>query len=504
MSPFAKKSLSSITRESSRILKATFSGNPECTIIITYSPSNVADEEVVKEFYNELDVVTKYIPSHNFLGVIGDFSARLGKDIAAFTYHESTNRNGELLHNFALENNLLVTNTRFRKKEPKLWTCILPSGYKVQIDYILVRKKWQNSMMNSQAYNSFASTGSDHRIVTVRIRLSLRANSKTQPKKVKYDWSLLQKDPEIQDKYSVEVRNKYTILNDMCEDKSTTAKYGNLISANKETADKILLKLQRKRQKSSLLSCKIERARDKLKAAYERHTQIDSREIALEFEEGKRQLDKAYEEVNAEFLDKRLQEVENASLNQQHNMSWKLINDISGRKRTRSENLKGKTKEERLKGWYTHFKDLLGNPPVVNDEDEEIPQIFEDLPITCDTFDQEEYQKAKKSIKEGKSFGEVGIPPELLTKCKIDDITLEFCNKALLERQKPDQWTLLNLIPVPKSGDLSTAFNYRGICLSSLVAKTYNRMLLNRIRPHIADRLRTSQNGFRSEKVDQL
>ena len=74
-------------------------------------------------------------------------------------------------------------------------------------------------MMNSQAYNSFASTGSDQRIVTARIRLSLRANSKTQPRKVKYNWSLLQKDSDIQDKYSVEVRNKYTIPNDMCEDK---------------------------------------------------------------------------------------------------------------------------------------------------------------------------------------------------------------------------------------------------------------------------------------------
>ena len=53
--------------------------------------------------------------------------------------------------------------------------------------------------MNSEAYNSFASTGSEHRIVSARIRLSLRAKSKTQPKKVKYDFSMLQKDPEIQD-----------------------------------------------------------------------------------------------------------------------------------------------------------------------------------------------------------------------------------------------------------------------------------------------------------------
>ena len=37
----------------------------------------------------------------------------------------------------------------------------------------------------------------------------------------------------------------------------------------------------------------------------------------------------------------------------------------------------------------------------------------------------------------------------------------------------------------------------RGISLSSLAAKTFNRMILNRIRPILDDQLRTNQNGFR-------
>ena len=61
-------------------------------------------------------------------------------------------------------------------------------------------------------------------------------------------------------------------------------------------------------------------------------------------------------------------------------------------------------------------------------------------------------------IKKGKSRSEDGIPPELVSKCNIDDIIL-FCNKALLETQKPEQWSLLNLITIPKSGDLSKAGN---------------------------------------------
>ena len=73
-------------------------------------------------------------------------------------------------------------------------------------------------------------------------------------------------------------------------------------------------------------------------------------------------------------------------------------------------------------------------------------------------------------------------------------------NQALLETNIPEQWSILNLIPVPKSGDLSNTANYRGISLSSIVAKTFNRMLLNRIRPHIDEKLRPNQCGFRENR----
>ena len=74
---------------------------------------------------------------------------------------------------------------------------------------------------------------------------------------------------------------------------------------------------------------------------------------------------------------------------------------------------------------------------------------------------------------------------------------LSFCNNALINGEKPNQWSILNIIPIPKSGDLSQGENYRGISLSSIVAKTYDRMLLNRIRPALDGHLRNNQNGFR-------
>ena len=74
---------------------------------------------------------------------------------------------------------------------------------------------------------------------------------------------------------------------------------------------------------------------------------------------------------------------------------------------------------------------------------------------------------------------------------------MDFCNEALLKGKKPSQWSVLNIVPIPKSGNLSLGGNYRGISLSSIVAKTYNRMILNRIRPELDQHLRTNQNGFR-------
>ncbi|KAK2159313.1 hypothetical protein NP493_1729g00048 [Ridgeia piscesae] len=64
-----------------------------------------------------------------------------------------------------------------------------------------------------------------------------------------------------------------------------------------------------------------------------------------------------------------------------------------------------------------------------------------------------------------------------------------------MDRELPRHWTIINIIPIPKSGDTKTD-NYRGISLSSVVAKVYNRMILNIIRPKLDPWLRINQNGF--------
>ena len=52
-------------------------------------------------------------------------------------------------------------------------------------------------------------------------------------------------------------------------------------------------------------------------------------------------------------------------------------------------------------------------------------------------------------------------------------------------------------MPVPKKGNLTKVDNYRGIALTSIVSKTLNRVILNRIKPDMEKILRINQNGFR-------
>ena len=77
------------------------------------------------------------------------------------------------------------------------------------------------------------------------------------------------------------------------------------------------------------------------------------------------------------------------------------------------------------------------------------------------------------------------------------DIIHAFCTEVYTTLSPPDQWITNVIIPLPKKGDLSLMTNYRGISLMSIAAKVYNRILLDRIRPHVDPMLRNNQAGFR-------
>ena len=144
------------------------------------------------------------------------------------------------------------------------------TGNKTQVDYIMIRKKWRNSSINCEAYNSFSSIGSDHRILNSKIKLSFRSQKKKNSIPM-YNWSVL-KNKNIAIEYSDIVTKRYNQLNISNEDeiKDISLTYGNFILANQE-ACKSLLPKKRKLDKNPSRHPDIAIPRDNVNEAYKKY-----------------------------------------------------------------------------------------------------------------------------------------------------------------------------------------------------------------------------------------
>ena len=224
-------------RINKRIIVAEFDGNPRTTVIVIYAPTNCAEVGEVEEFYEALKDTLQDVPAHNFVAVLGDFNARLGPEAARYTYHNDTNRNGTYLAELLSEFGLIAANTLFQKRRGKLWTFRDRATDSLrQLDYILVRRKWRNSIHNAEAYNILCTVGSDHRLVCAKIKLSLRTAKQTS--KIKYDWQRFSTSPEIQQQYTIAVKNRYQVLE--ADDNGT--RYEKFVEANMQAMEECVPK----------------------------------------------------------------------------------------------------------------------------------------------------------------------------------------------------------------------------------------------------------------------
>ena len=88
--------------------------------------------------------------------------------------------------------------------------------------------------MNCEAYSSFQGVSTDHRIVTAKIRLSLRKNA-TRTTTIHYDWALLN-NWDFRDKYTLALRNKYDAQPEQTKTHTPNEKYENFVNAYLEAA----------------------------------------------------------------------------------------------------------------------------------------------------------------------------------------------------------------------------------------------------------------------------
>ena len=330
LSQRASDNLLNIESITPRIMVLELEGNPKTTIVCVHSPHNSSTEEDIEDFYTSLRTTVEQVPPHNFLVIAGDLNSKLGPDDVNFTFDSTTNRNGEMLLDFLEEFNLFTSNNYFMKPKGQLWTFEYPSGDRAQLDYLIFRKKWKNSVKNSRSYSSFSSVGSDHRIVSSKVKLSLRSSKKAKPHPMKLiDWKAVSSNSVLSKQFPLDVFNKFQSLStseinaDNIEDV-----YNTLIESTEEVALATLPKKEKRTQNKPSNFSTVNEARHRLKTVSLEYHRTPSKALKIQLITAKKNLDDAYLNAEVDFIDGKIKKLSEEHISKQHDLPWKTIKEI--------------------------------------------------------------------------------------------------------------------------------------------------------------------------------
>ena len=308
-----------------------------------------------------------------------------------------------------IENRFTCLNTNYQKREGKLWTYTYTNNSKAQIDYVLINKKWKNSTMNCLAYSSFEGVSSDHRIVTAKIRLSLRKNAKRTATTKHYDCSLLN-NRDIRDKYVLELRNRFETLQEKTGKSTPNDEYENFVNAHLKAAAKCIPTKLKTKYRVPWETLAVREKRAHVKTASKNYRKNPTNTNARKLKTAQYQLAGIYIKEQTEYIQNQIDKIRDSVEDRQCRIAWQTINEVSRRKSTAKAKLKATNQEERIKHWKQHFENLQGNPPKITHEP--ITRIIsKQLDIKLGPFKQEELNSVLRKIKNRKAAGLDEIPP---------------------------------------------------------------------------------------------
>ena len=299
-----------------------------------------------------------------------------------------SNRNGQHLTDFIIENRLTCLNTIYQKREGKLWIYTYANNSKAQRDYVFINKKWKNSAMNCEAYSFFKGVSSDHRIVTAKIRLSLRKNVTRTAITKNYDWDLLN-NRDIRDKYVLELRNRFETLQEKTEKGIQNVEYENFVNAHLKAAAKCIPSKPRTKYRVPWETLAVREKRSHVKTASRSYGKNPINTNTLKLKKAQYRLAGIYLKEQTEYIQNQIDKIRDSVEDRQSRIAWQTINEVRRRKSPAKAKLKAANQQERIKLWKQHFENLLGNPSKVTHEP--ITRIIsKQLDIKLGPFTQEE------------------------------------------------------------------------------------------------------------------
>ena len=280
--------------------------------------------------------------------------------------------------------------------------------------------------MNCETYSSFEGMSSNHRIVTAKIRLSLRKNATRTATPKHYDWALLN-NRDIRDKYVLELRNRFETPQEKTEKGTHNDEYENFVNAHLEAAANCIPTKPRTKYRVPWKTLAVREKRADVKTASKSYRKNPTNTNAVKLKKAQNELASIYLKELTEYVQNQIDKNRDSVEDRQSRIAWQTIDEVSRRKSTIKGKLKAANQQERIKLRKQHFENLLGNPPKVTHEP--ITRIIsKQLDIKLGPFTLEEVDSVLRKIKNRKAAGLDEIPPKVWKTRQFDDILLRHCN----------------------------------------------------------------------------
>ena len=239
MSPAAYQTMMKQTPINKRILFAQLATtDTKLSVIVCYAPANEPDDDVKDCFSETLQAITKDIPKHNVLCVVGDLNAKVGANcnfclkVLGLQGLGQISKNGASLIDFMLSDDLVVGGSLFEHKNVHKYTWTSPDGRRRnQIDHFLIIRSWCTSLLDMCGYRG-ADAQSYYMLMITQIQTKLCAQRKTQQDLKKlYNMDKLQ-DKKICRDFCILLWNKFDAL---AVEAKTLRKHQREMGENKST-----------------------------------------------------------------------------------------------------------------------------------------------------------------------------------------------------------------------------------------------------------------------------
>jgi len=497
--------ISKVIQCNDRLMLVRIKAEPvDIVLVQVYMPTTDAEDEEIEEMYEKIEELVKGEKATDQVIIMGDWNAvvgegREGKEIGEFGLGKRNERGQELV-DFCKRMKLIATNTWYRHEKRRRYTWKKPGDTgRYQLDYILVKQRYRNSVKNARAYPG-ADVYSDHNLVMAKIETRLKKIVRINRKKKWCMKDLENKKGQFQRAVEKEIKrvNDYEVGGvdkEWCKLKeaiTTGAKevYGfqNTSAAKKPwITSEMLSKMDERRtwknvetehgrKEYSRLNNELRRTTDKAKDQW-----WNDKCDELEEYDKRGRSDLLYQEVNKLTKARKKAGAKIAA-----------INDKDGKLKTEMNEVK-----ERWKEYIEELYDKDGKP-VEGDFELEEENMIESDQKGPDIL-KEEISEAIKGMKNGKAAGIDDIPAEFLKMLEGEPLQMlvDLCMEVYVTGIWPEDFTKSVMIPIPKKANAMDCANYRTISLIPHASKILLKILTNRIQSKADMMLGKTQFGFR-------